>query len=640
MSGNGTSVLKRSASQQLAEAGKSISEGNSGAVRADLVRLISEGALRPEQYSIVSNLVTELVERTHSADTVLRLAILGSYTTQPIVTAARCALLAEGMLTDIYEAPFGAYLQEILSPDSSLYAFRPDAVVIATNLSGLGSLPSVSAPNEDVEDALDREVKHWHALWEILASRLGKPVLQHLFEVPEEEFLGIAERRSGWTASRFVESLNARLIEAAPGFVRWIDVDRLAARVGRHNWHDPRLHHHAKLGFSPRFVPAYSLLLAAAWRSATGKTKKALVVDLDNTLWGGVIGDDGIDGIRLGPGTAEGEAYASFCEYLKALRQRGVILAVCSKNDRATAAEVFERHPHMPLQLSDFAVFKCSWEDKATNLRCLASDLNIDIATLVFVDDNPAECELVRQKLPEVTVINLDGDPVQFPRLVDRQHLFDSPMFSGEDLLRAESYAARSKAAEIQARAPDLGSYLDSLDMVATIGKPESEEFPRLAQMEMKTNQFNLTTRRLTQIEIERICDDPNAIVLALSLVDRFANHGLVSYMVAVHENNVLRISDWLMSCRVFSRTTEDLMFNHLLQIAKARDVSAIVGEFRPTAKNAVVSDLYSKLGFIVLEGDSGQWWRLPMEAACLRKSYIREASHESDSQLRLPGKK
>jgi FkbH-like protein len=266
--------------------------------------------------------------------------------------------------------------------------------------------------------------------------------------------------------------------------------------------------------------------------------------------------------------------------------------------------------------------------------------LNIDIATLVFVDDNPAECELVRQKLPGVTVINLDGDPVQFPRMVDRRHLFDTPMFSGEDLLRAESYAARAKAAELEARAPDLGSYLDSLEMVATIVKPAPEEFSRLAQMEMKTNQFNLTTRRLTQLELERISDDPNAIVLALSLADRFANHGLVSYLAAVKEDEVLRISDWLMSCRVFSRTTEDLMFNHLIQIAKARGVSAIVGEFRPTAKNAVVSDLYSKLGFIALEGDPGRWWRLPMESAYPRNTHIREASYESDSQLRLPGKK
>lgn len=629
MSGDGITSLKRSASQKLADAEKSISEGNGAAVIADLSTLIRLGVLRAEQYSIVSNLIAEFIEHGPPADSVLRLAILGSYTTQPIATAARCALLAEGVLADIYEAPFGAYLQEILSPSSSFYAFSPDAVVIATHLSAISSLPGISAPKEDVEDTLDREVEHWRSLWEILASRLGKPVLQHLFEGPEEEFLGIAERRSEWAAARFVDSLNTRLIEAAPGFVRWIDVDHLAARVGRHNWHDPRLHHHAKLGFSPRFLPDYSLLFAAAWRSATGKTKKALVVDLDNTLWGGVIGDDGLDGIRLGPGTAEGEAYVAFCEYLKALRRRGVILAVCSKNDRETAAEVFDRHPHMPLRLSDFAVFQCNWEDKATNLRRIASDLNIDIATLAFVDDNPAECELVRQKLPGVTVISLDGDPVQFARLIDRQHLFDSPIYSGEDLLRAESYAARAKAAELKAQASDLESYLDSLDMVATIAKPAPEEFSRLAQMEMKTNQFNLTTRRLTQLELVRVSDDPNAIILALSLADCFANHGLVSYLAAVQENGVLRISDWVMSCRVFSRTAEEFMFNHLLQIAKARCVAEIVGEFRATAKNAVVSNLYSKLGFYAIEGNPGQWWCLPVKSACPRKTYIKEATHK-----------
>jgi FkbH-like protein len=619
-------MQKGNVTQQLAEAAKLIATGDISSVRTELVSLVREGALRPEHYPIVSDLVAELIARAQSPDRVVRIAILGSYTTQPIATAARCALLAEGVLADIYEAPFDAYLQEILSPKSGLYGFKPDAVVIAVGLSGIRELPVAPMHIEAVDDALSREVEHWRSLWDLLSASLGRPVLQQLFEVPVDEFLGIAERRAAWTASRFVESLNIRLIEGSPSFVHWLDVDRLAARVGRQNWHDPRLYHHGKLGFSPRFVPDYSLVFAAAWRNAIGRAKKALVVDLDNTLWGGVIGDDGLDGIRLGPGSAEGEAYAAFCEYLKSLTLRGVILAVCSKNERHTAAAVFEQHPHMPLRQDHFAVFQCNWENKASNLRVIAAQLNIDVSALVFVDDNPAECELVRRELPEVAVINLDGDPAHFPRMLDRQHLFDSLAFSGDDLRRSESYAARAKAVELKSQAPDLESYLLALEMVGTINQAGPAEIQRLAQMEMKTNQFNLTTRRLSLEQIEQLARNPDAIVLAFALTDRFTDHGLVAYLAAVKEREVLRISDWLMSCRVFSRTAEDFMMNTLLQLAKEKGASAIVGEFRPTEKNAVVADLYSVLGFSAMEGEPGHWWRLQISEAVPRKTFISNA--------------
>jgi FkbH-like protein len=614
-------MSKVNAVQQLAETRKAISAGDIGTAMADLRHLMLQGTLRPEQYSIVSDFVAELVKHAKPSDTVARIAILGSYTTQPIAIAARCALLGEGVLADVYEAPFGAYLQEILSPESGLYSFRPEAVVIAVGYAALSNRARAAMPVEAVREALDRELEYWRSLWGVLAARLGKPVLQHLFEVPEEEFLGVAERRSGWSASRFVESLNARLIEEAPDFVKWIDVDRLAARVGRHNWHEPRLYYHGKLGFSLRFVPDYSLLFAAAWRSAAGKTKKALVVDLDNTLWGGVIGDDGIKGIRLGPDSAEGEAYAAFCEYLKALTQRGVILAVCSKNDRATAAEVFAKHPHMPLRLDDFAAFQCSWEDKAYNLRLIAGQLNIDVSSFVFVDDNPAECELVRQLLPTVHVIQLNDDPASFVRRLDREHLFDSQSFSAEDLKRTKSYQARAKLATLQATAPDLDTYLTSMEMRGEVWVARQEDLSRLAQMEAKTNQFNLTTRCWTSEQVSRFMTADDHDVLCFQLVDRFADHGLVGTMIISYQGGEARILSWLLSCRVFSRTCEEFMLSKLVGRAQERSVDSIVGEYLATEKNKVVADLYARLGFV--ESDNNGIFVLKIANASMPRTFV-----------------
>src|SRR3990170_2971012 len=344
-----------------------------------------------------------------------------------------------------------------------------------------------------------------------------------------------------------------------------------------------RLYYHGKFGFSPRFLPEYTVLLTAALRSTLGKTQKALILDLDNTLWGGVIGDDGLDGIRLGPDTPEGEAYQSYCRYIKGLGQRGVILGICSKNEFSIASEVFEKHPHMPLKLDDFAIVYCNWNDKASNLIEISKELNIDISTLVFVDDNPAECELVRQSLPEVFTIQMDGDPALFVRKLDHLHLFDSHGFSDADIKRAESYQARAKLATLRVTAPDIDTYLSSMEMRGEVWVARQEDLPRLTQMEAKTNQFNLTTRRWTSDQISRFMAAHDHDVLCFQLIDRFADHGLVGSMVISYQGSEARILSWLLSCRVFSRTCEEFMLSELVKRAQERGVHRIVGEYIAT---------------------------------------------------------
>jgi FkbH-like protein len=462
-----------------------------------------------------------------------------------------------------------------------------------------------------VEQAIQAQIDEITGLWSRLDGALGCPVLKHVVELPEDLLIGAAEARLPWAPTTFVGQVNRRLRAAAPRFVYWLDVDSVAAEVGRRNWFDPRLHYLAKFGFNPRHVPEYAQLFRGAWCHVKGGTKKCLVLDLDNTLWGGVVGDEGVEGIRLGPGSPEGEAFRDFALYVKALKDRGVILAVCSKNDLALASEVFERHPSMPLRLEDFAAFYCNWDDKPSNLRRLAKELNVDLSSMVLVDDNAAERELVRQELPEVVAIELPDDPSLFRRAVDSQRYFDSAQMSPDDLLRAQSYAGRRRMMTDQAATTDIGSYLRSLDMRGAMFRATHEDLSRLAQMELKTNQFNVTTRRYSEHHLAQYLRQDGAVCLALRLRDRFADHGLVSSMVIVREGDDLRIDSWLMSCRVFSRTAEEFMMNGAVELGRQLGARRLVGQYVATAKNAVVAELYPRLGFVSDPDRGTGWWTL-----------------------------
>lgn len=555
----------------------------------------------------------------------LKIAVLGYGTLTLHVAAVRAAAAREGFVADVYEAPYNAMRQDILDGTSGLWRAAPEIVLLAPASQDLASLPS--GPADDIAARLDEEVRGWETLWQRLGGLTGRGILQQTLVRPEETPRGMLERRLPWSAGSYVAAANARLLEAAPADVTWLDVDALADRLGRLVWHDPRLFHSAKMPFAPRVLPEYASLLHGGLAAALGRGRKALVVDLDNTLWGGVIGDDGIDGIALGPGTPAGEAHQAFCAYLKDLAARGVILAVCSKNDPAIAREVFERHPHMPLASEDFAAFVCNWGDKAGNLRAVARSINIGTDALVFVDDNPAERELIRRELPEVGIVELPKDPVLYIRAVEAGHWFDAATLTDSDLKRAASYRARAAAELLREQATDLSAYLDGLKMSGTVRRAAATDVPRLAQMEAKTNQFNTTTRRVSAADLAARLGDPDWRILTLDLRDAFADHGLIAYIAAHREENRLRITDWLMSCRVFSRTAEDFLFNALLAEAREMGVTEIVGEFHPSAKNGVVADLYPRFGFHAIATDGGgHRFALPLAGAADRPTPIRAA--------------
>lgn len=547
---------------------------------------------------------------------VQRIAVLGALNIDYLAWAIACAALQEGAAPVIYRCPYGAYVQEILDPGSALHAFRPTVAVIASDWRDVVEQLPPGTPAEQVTACIDRAMSLFEQLWHVLAERMQCKIIQHLLAPPPWGRRGPAERVAAASPIAQIRRLNERLIEAGTkAGVHCVEMDRFAQEIGLRQWANERLYHAAKLAFDPRFLPDYLPYFRAAWRSATATAKKVLVLDLDNTLWGGVIGDDGVEGIKLGPGSLAGEAFAAWGNYIAELQARGVVLAVCSKNAPEIAASGFD-HPHSKLRMEDFAAFECSWSDKVSGLRRIAQALNLGLEAFVFADDNPMECALIARELPQVTVVPLGADPTRFIELLEGGHWFDLPRYTAEDFGRGEAYSALRQVEEARQSAPDMRGFLRDLRMVGDLGAPGAADLNRLAQLEQKTNQFNMTTRRYSAPAIEGLMKRNDAIMLALRLEDRLANHGLVSSLIAIHEGDNVRIDSWLMSCRVFSRTAEQFMVRQLARIARERGARGLIGEYLPTAKNEVVADLYARLGFAGL-GD-GRYWLRDITAASL----------------------
>lgn len=547
---------------------------------------------------------------------IVRVAILADHTSTPLANAVRCALLYEGSFAVVYEGLFNTVFQEILDARSGLYREPRDLVLVALLHQHVGVPEQPLGTAAEAEAAATSVVGRWETAWAALRKNLRCPVLQHTVVPPGLAWLGAAERGLPASPDEFIGLVNRMGRAKAPGFVFWVETAALAQRVGLRNWHDPEMFYYGKFGFNSALMGDYIHTFLGAYRAATGRSRKCLVVDLDNTLWGGVVGDVGYAELKLGPGTPEGEAHADFCRYLKGLRARGVMLAICSKNNVAPAQEVFERHPHMPLQLADFSAICCNWENKAGNLRHLAQQLNIDLGHMAFVDDNPAERELIRHELPMVAVVELPADPAAYIASVDSLHLFDAAQLSQEDLLRTQSYRAREQAEDIKRTATNLDEYYTELAMVGRCYRVTHEaDVARLAQMELKTNQFNLTTRRYASDQLQAFVNDPHMAVFACTLADRFADHGLVSSVIARIDGSDLVLDSWLMSCRVFSRTLEQFIMNTLCGFARANGLRRVVGEYLPTAKNSVVKELFATLGFQALELAGRPHWALDLAA-------------------------
>lgn len=529
-----------------------------------------------------------------------RVAVAGSYTTTQLARLIGLAAFQVGIDLEVYESQYGQYSQDLLDPQSALYAFRPDVVILAVHEGALQLVALSDEPEAEVETELGR----WQRLWSLARERAAARVIQHTFALPPAQPLGHLAGRLG---SRYAmgQRLNTRMMRDAPADVAFVDCDRLASWYGKRAWFDDRYWHLTKQALAPDALWLLATHTAAVLAATLGLARKCVVLDLDGTLWGGVIGEDGLSGIALGGGPA-GDAYASFQSFLLGLKQKGILLAVASKNNEADARLPFQQHPDMRLHLHDFALFKASWADKATTLRAIAGELGLGLDSLVLVDDNPAERALVRELLPEVEVIDLPADPAGYVRALAEYPGLETVALTEEDGRRTEQYRARREAAQLAQAATNLEEFHRGLQMSARVAPFDDFHLPRIAQLIAKTNQFNLTGRRRGLPELEALRREAAYIHLSLTLRDRFGDHGLVCVLIARQEGDAAVIDTWVMSCRVIGRTVEAEMLKHLCQAAAARGCRRLRGTYVPTTRNQLVQDLYASFGFELVADEAG----------------------------------
>lgn len=529
----------------------------------------------------------------------IRLVVLGSSTLGHLPGAIRVAGLRHRVRLVVHEGEYGQYFQDLIAPDEGLRQFAPDFVLLALDAVHLtaGLRPDMAAGEADavLEAVFGRLRRCWAA-----AAGLGAKVIQQAALPVILPLLGQNEGLLAGSGAGLLARFNARLRgEAAAAGVLVLAVDEAAARHGVGALHDPVVWHRAKQEIAPRAAPLYGDLVARVIGAARGKASKCLVLDLDNTLWGGVIGDDGLEGVVLGQGSAEGEAFVAIQSYVKGLSQRGIALAVCSKNDDAVARRMFEDHPEMVLRLSDIACFVANWADKAANLREIAGRLNLGIDALVFLDDNPAERALVRRELPEVRVIEFPDEPALVARMIADSGYFESVAVTPEDFARSAQYGANAARAAMASNTSDMAGYLASLGMRLGWRRFDRVGLARIVQLINKTNQFNLTTLRYDEAAVAGMIGADDVVGLQFRLADMFGDNGMIGLVILRrNENPVWTIDSWLMSCRVLGRGVERAMLWVVAEVARGLGAVSLRGRFVASGRNEMVRGHYPGLGF------------------------------------------
>ena len=569
----------------------------------------------------------------------VRLAILASSTVDHLPPAIRVAGLRRRLLIEVHSGAYGQYRQDLLDADSALHRFAPQAVLFSLSAREAIAGVALTASAAEVDGAIGRFVSELRSLWRKAREIGGAAIIQQTFIDVSDPLFGGYDRMVPGAPATVIARLNGQMCEAAAADgVLILDVARASHRDGIDAWFDVGRWLQGKLEIAPQAAPLYGELVARILAALRGLSKKCLVLDLDNTLWGGVIGDDGLDGIVLGEGSAAGEAHLALQHYAKQLKERGVILAVCSKNDAKIAEAAFNDHPEMVLRRSDFAAFQANWDDKAQNLKAIATRLNIGIDSLVFVDDNPIERARIRQSLPMVSVPELPDDAAHYVRCLADAGYFEAVAFTADDRSRAEQYAANAEREALLGSAESVDDFLRGLDMTAVYGPFTAVDHARVVQLINKTNQFNTTTRRYAGEEVARIMEDPDSVTLQFRLLDRLGDNGLISTMIlrpTAAEDDVLEVENWVMSCRVFGRELEFEVMNVAVEAARARGARALVAEYIPTPKNDVISKLYPSLGFTEVgrpaPANGATRWRLDLTNYVTRNTHIVGQEQQDD---------
>ncbi len=544
-----------------------------------------------------------------------KIAVLGGSTTSDILAAMELFLLDAGIQPEFYESEYAQYYQDALFPPQRLQEFAPDIIFIHTSSRNIAAWPDLTDSAAQVEDKLQGELAKFRAVWESLHEKFHCPIIQNNMEKPFFRLLG---NRDAWDIhgrTHFAAGLNQAFYDYAQAHESFYinDIDYLSADYGLRRWADPAYWNMYKYALCFEAIPALAFSVANIVKSIFGKNKKALALDLDNTLWGGVVGDDGVDGIEIGQETGVSQSYYEFQSYLKQMKSLGILLTVCSKNDHENAIAGLN-HPEGVLRPEDFVIIKANWENKDRNIAETAAQLNILPEAIVFADDNPAEREIVRAQLPGVAVPEMEGVE-NYIAAIDRGGYFETTAFSEDDLKRNDMYKANALRSAQQASFTDYGAYLKSLEMRAVIDDFLPVYLGRITQLTNKSNQFNLTTRRYTQEEMESVFHSGRHVRLYGKLVDKFGDNGVVSVVIGEIHDSALDIQLWLMSCRVLKRDMELAMLDRLVERCAALGIRQIRGHYYPTAKNGMVKELYASFGFkkTAEDKDGGTHWELPV---------------------------
>lgn len=554
----------------------------------------------------------------------VKVSLVGDTATQFLATAIRGTGIERGYNIDLFEAEYNQVERQFLDPTSELYSFNADFIILFQSTHKLGEKHSLLT-TEEQEQVADNRLAFVTSICEMPALSNKKIICLNYPEIEDTVFGSYATKVTS-SLTYQTRKLNMGLMDLSQQYPNLFicDIAGLQNKLGRDFMFAPNVYVSTEMVLSIDALPYVASRVMDIVGAIEGRFKKCLILDLDNTLWGGVIGDDGLEGIQLGHGLGIGKAFTEFQMWVKKLKQRGIIICVASKNNEATAKEPFEKHPDMVLRLEDIAVFQANWETKVDNIRTIQRILNIGFDAMVFLDDNPFERNIVRENIPGITVPELPDDPGEYLEYLYAQNLFETASYSNADKDRTKQYQVEAQRVSLSKTFTNEADFLKSLGMVSVVSGFNKFNTPRVAQLSQRSNQFNLRTVRYSEADIESLAADPEVIDLSFTLVDKFGDNGLIAVIIMKRQDaDTLFIDTWFMSCRVLKRGMENFTLNTMVERAKTAGYKRIIGEYLPTSKNKMVEQHYPQLGFKPVEGASTALYVLEVDTYQPRECYI-----------------
>ncbi len=552
----------------------------------------------------------------------IRVALLGDSATQFLTQAFRGMGYDNGFDLQIWEADFNQIERQVFDPASELYEFKPEIIILfQSSHKLLGKYNKLKTEQQSL--LASAELESINNIYSTLVKNLPAKILYYNYDEIDDGVFGSFANK---TASSFLyqlRKLNFEIMNFASENANFYlcDLSSIQNQVGKMNCFQPSVYINTEMVLSIDVLPKVASRTIDIINALHGKQKKCVILDLDNTTWGGIIGDDGIENIQLGS-LGIGKAFSEFQYWIKKLKSRGIIVAVCSKNTESVAKEVFEKHPDMVLHLEDVAVFVANWENKVDNIRHIQSILNIGFDSIVFLDDNPFERNIIRENIPGICVPELPEDPAEYLEYLYSLNLFETISFTDEDSQRTKLYQTEAQRITVQKKFNNEDDFLKSLDMVSIVEPFNKFNTPRVAQLSQRSNQFNLRTVRYSDADIEALASSQNHYTFSFTLEDKFGDNGLICVIVLSRESaDIAFIETWFMSCRVLKRGMEQFVLNTIASFVKSKGFTQLKGEYLPTTKNEMVKDHFEKLGFI----SENNYWVLPLENYSKRCTFIKD---------------